>query len=71
MDPLDDWIEQTCPKLASEITIHVDTFSGDVLSWKDQEDLVRCIMTSIRDAWPTAELAMLLKAKKLVSQQSS
>jgi len=51
--PLDCWIEQTCPKLAEAIGVHVDALSD--CSWEDQESLVRCIMTSLRIAWPAGQ----------------
>jgi len=51
--PLDCWIEKTCPKLAEAIGVHIESLSDS--SWEDQETLVRCIMTSIRAAWPAGQ----------------
>jgi hypothetical protein len=54
-DPLDTWVEKTCPRLAEAIQTHVEELAPELdEAW--QESLVRCILTSVRQSWPSGKV---------------
>lgn len=45
--PLEEWVVEECPKLASDIRNHLQEYCPDI-SQQDHEDLIRVILISIR-----------------------